>query len=127
MSSILSPNQDNVKLYLPFSEGSGSTAYDYSGEGNNGTITGATYVKVQDGDYALECTTDTISWSDTGAIGTKLCWKDVGSGWVLDRAPTFITTTGMTSFTGDIRLIIITSDTKSTDWIDKFEQETFIQ
>ena len=54
MSSILSPNQDNVKLYLPFSEGSGTTAYDYSGEANNGTITGATYVKVQDGDYALD-------------------------------------------------------------------------
>jgi len=53
MSSILSPKQPNTKLYLPFSEGSGSTAYDYSDEGNNGTITGATYVKIKDGGYAL--------------------------------------------------------------------------
>jgi len=41
-------------LYLPFKEGSGSTAYDYSGEGNDGTISGATYKKIVDGGYALD-------------------------------------------------------------------------
>jgi len=30
-------------LYLPLNEGSGSIAYDMSGEGNNGTITGASW------------------------------------------------------------------------------------
>ena len=33
----------NLKAYWAMSEGKGSTAYDSSGEGNNGTITGATY------------------------------------------------------------------------------------
>jgi len=46
-------SRDNV-LYLPFREGSGSTAYDYSGEGNDGTIVGATYKKIVDGGYALD-------------------------------------------------------------------------
>jgi len=54
MSSILSPKQPNTVLYLPFNEGSGTTAYDYSDNANNGSITGASYVKVQDGDYALD-------------------------------------------------------------------------
>lgn len=53
MSSILSPKQENVELYLPLSEGSGTTAYDYSDNSNNGTINGATYDKIPDGGYAL--------------------------------------------------------------------------
>jgi len=123
---ILSPNDTNCKLYLPFSEGSGTTAKDYSSGSNDGTISGATYTKIQDGSYALDCSSDTISWSDTGTIGTKLCWKDTGSGWELDRSPSFITTTGMTSFTGQVRFIAIYSDTKTTEWIDKFEELTYI-
>jgi len=127
MTFIPTLKRENLKLYLPFSEGTGTTAYDYSGEGNNGTISGAVYKKVQDGGYALDCSSDTISWSDTGTIGTKLCWKDTGSGWELDRSPSFITTTGMTSFTGKVRLIIISSETWSTEAIDSFEQQTYIQ
>ncbi len=34
---------DNLKLYLPMNEGSGTTCNDYSGEGNNGTINGASW------------------------------------------------------------------------------------
>ena len=37
----------NLKGYWHLSEGKGSTAYDSSGEGNNGTITSATYVPAQ--------------------------------------------------------------------------------
>jgi hypothetical protein len=33
-----------LKLYLPMMEGAGTTAYDGSGNGNHGTISGATYV-----------------------------------------------------------------------------------
>lgn len=36
-------NETGLKLYLPLDEGKGSIAYDYSGQGNNGTIYGATY------------------------------------------------------------------------------------
>ncbi len=38
----------NLKGYWALSEGAGSVAYDSSGEGNNGTIDGATYVPAQD-------------------------------------------------------------------------------
>lgn len=37
----------NLKGYWALSEGAGSTAYDSSGEGNNGTINGATYEPAQ--------------------------------------------------------------------------------
>lgn len=50
----MNPIDSNTVLYLPLNEGSGTTAYDYSGSGNNGTISGASYVKVSDGGYALK-------------------------------------------------------------------------
>ena len=37
----------NLKAYWAMSEGDGKVAYDSSGEGNNGTINGATYVDAQ--------------------------------------------------------------------------------
>ncbi len=54
MSFIPSVKRDNLVAYYPFNEGSGTTAYDYSGEGNNGTITGAIYQKEKDGEYSLD-------------------------------------------------------------------------
>jgi hypothetical protein len=36
--------ESNLKLWLPMMEGAGTTAYDGSGNGNHGTIAGATYV-----------------------------------------------------------------------------------
>ncbi len=36
--------ESNLKLWLPMMEGAGTTAYDGSGNGNHGTISGATYV-----------------------------------------------------------------------------------
>jgi len=44
---------DNLKLYLPMNEGSGTTCNDYSGEGNNGTITGASWTSKKDRDNVL--------------------------------------------------------------------------
>ena len=127
MTYIPTVKASNIVLNLPFSEGSGSTAKDYSGEGNDGTISDATYVKVPDGGYALNCTTATIAWSDLGTIGTKLCWKDTGTGWELDRNPSFITTTGMTSFTGKVRQIIVFDITLTTSEMDTLERQTFIE
>lgn len=40
---------DGLILYLPFDEGSGNTAEDISGKGNNGDIEGAKWVQGQDG------------------------------------------------------------------------------
>ena len=52
--SVLSPSQSGSTLWLPFSEGTGTTVYDYSGNAFNGTITGANWVKLEDGSYALD-------------------------------------------------------------------------
>lgn len=81
MSNILSPNDESVVLYLPFSEGSGSTAYDYSNSRNDGTISGATYVKVSDGGYAIKGagSSDTLIVNDDTSLhlgneGMVLFW-----------------------------------------------------
>jgi len=42
--SVLSANDSSMVLYLPFDEGSGTTAADISGNKNTGTINGATWV-----------------------------------------------------------------------------------
>ena len=76
-------SRDNV-LYLPFKEGSGSTAYDYSGQGNDGTITGATYKKIVDGGYALEqdvadYVTMTPGFITSGVPFTIMSWINITS------------------------------------------------
>ena len=80
---ILSPNDSNCKLYLPFSEGSGTTAKDYSSGSNDGTITGATYTKIQDGSYALDVNgssdyvdiNSTLGFTDGDSISFSCCVK----------------------------------------------------
>ncbi len=49
-----------LKLWLPMQEGAGTTAYDGSGNGNHGTISGATYVN---GVGAPVSQTAVISWN----------------------------------------------------------------
>ena len=49
-----------LKLWLPMQEGAGTTAYDGSGNGNHGTINGATYVN---GVGAPVSQTAVISWN----------------------------------------------------------------
>jgi len=78
MSNILSPNQPNIVLWLPFSEGSQNSAYDYSPEGNDGNIVGADYVKIQDGGYALDfdggATNIVYANASPTSSGTVMAW-----------------------------------------------------
>ncbi len=52
--------ESNLKLWLPMMEGAGTTAYDGSGNGNHGTISGATYVN---GVGAPVAQTSVIDWN----------------------------------------------------------------
>lgn len=52
--------ESNLKLWLPMMEGAGTTAYDGSGNGNHGTISGATYVN---GIGAPVAQSAVISWN----------------------------------------------------------------
>ncbi len=45
---------NNSVLYLPRLEGGGPTAIDYSGQGNDGTITGATWIRLPSGLWYLD-------------------------------------------------------------------------
>ena len=62
MVLLLTPNQAQAQLqgYWAFNEGAGGTAIDYSGNGNNGVIQGATYTANMggqsglSGDYSLD-------------------------------------------------------------------------
>jgi hypothetical protein len=49
-----------LKLWLPMMEGAGTTAYDGSGNGNHGTISGATWVS---GIGAPVAQTALVSWN----------------------------------------------------------------
>jgi len=44
-------NDPNLVVWFPFTEGAGSTSYDYSSEVNNGTNTAITYSKNKTGKY----------------------------------------------------------------------------
>ena len=59
----------DLKLYLPFDETSGATAHDLSGNGNTGTVTGATIV---DGVFgkarSFNGSSDYVSVPDTAAL-----------------------------------------------------------
>jgi len=50
----LSPNKDGIQLFLPFNEGNGSVAYDYSVNGNDGTLVNSPlWNKEKDGNYSV--------------------------------------------------------------------------
>jgi len=54
MSSILMALAENTVMYYPFSEGTGTTAYDYSINGYDGTLSGTPeWFKIQDGSYTV--------------------------------------------------------------------------
>ena len=97
----------DLKGYWALSEGDGSVAYDSSGEGNNGTITGATYTPAQDtipqlgmmdwakGSNLIEYSEDfgATDWVKVGAtISASTITSPIGSGSVDYFIPT--TTTG---------------------------------
>ena len=63
-----------LKLWLPMQEGAGTTAYDGSGNGNHGTISGATYVN---GIGAPVAQTAVIDWNK--GINLGLYSEDFGN------------------------------------------------
>jgi hypothetical protein len=72
-----------LKLWLPMMEGAGTTAYDGSGNGNHGTINGATWVS---GIGAPVAQTALVSWNK----GTNLAlfseqWNNAAA-WILENA-----------------------------------------
>ena len=70
-----------LKLWLPMQEGAGTTAYDGSGNGNHGTISGATYVN---GVGAPVAQTAVINWNKGSNL---VAYSDVLQGnWTLNGA-----------------------------------------
>jgi len=61
---VSSVSVSNLKGWWAFTEGSGTTAYDSSGEGNNGTIAGATYEPAQSSILQLGM----INWSNGSGV-----------------------------------------------------------
>lgn len=57
----LPPSSSNLKLYMRFPEGTGTTTADSSGNSHNGTLTG---------------TTGTPTWDDSGAMSTMPIYND---------------------------------------------------
>jgi len=62
-------NNDNIVATYPHVIGSGTTLYDYSGNGNNGTISGAVWTKQKNGLYALDYD-GSDDYVDTGLTNT---------------------------------------------------------
>ena len=76
-------NNTALKLWLPMMEGAGTTAYDGSGNGNHGTISGATYVNGVGAPVAQSAVMDWNKGSNlitqTEAIASN--WSSAGGTW----------------------------------------------
>jgi len=68
-----------LKLWLPMQEGAGNTAYDGSGNGNHGTISGATYVH---GIGAPVSQTAVIDWNKNKNSITHSTDFSAAAGWL---------------------------------------------
>ena len=68
-----------LKLWLPMQEGAGTTAYDGSGNGNHGTISGATYVH---GIGAPVSQTAVIDWNKNKNSITHSTDFSAAAGWL---------------------------------------------
>jgi hypothetical protein len=94
-----------LKLWLPMQEGAGTTAYDGSGNGNHGTISGATYVH---GIGAPVAQTAVIDWNK----GTnELTYsEDFATGWQ-QAAVTSLTDASITAPNGSdsVKKLVINS------------------
>lgn len=71
--------ESNLKLWLPMMEGAGTTAYDGSGNGNHGTISGATYVN---GIGAPVAQSAVMDWNKAENRFSNSENFDGSSGWV---------------------------------------------
>ncbi len=94
----------NLKLWLPLQEGSGTTNYDGSGNNNDGTISGATWVKAeteiaqvglvrQNKPMVFDGSDDYVALSAFGSAPTamSICfwvypksWETDTGGWIID-------------------------------------------
>lgn len=83
------PVPDGCVLYLPGEPGSGATITDVSGQENDGTITGATWVRTAQGlqgldfdgiDDLVNCGSDSSIDNPFDGGGTWECWVDLDSG-----------------------------------------------
>ena len=94
MSTPPTGNEAGLVGYWNFNEGSGNTVTDLSGNGNNGTINGATWSTDAPAQYANNCTaTDDIVVTvnpfpsiDLGADTTLIC---AGTSETLDAGTGF--------------------------------------
>jgi hypothetical protein len=81
-NSLPSPIVNRFQGYWPLDEASGSTAYDHSVGGVDGTITGADRIKVTDGSRALsfvQANSDKLALGNVGNIKTIGLWVELGS------------------------------------------------
>jgi len=77
-------DQSSLVLWLKFNEGNGTTAYDSSGNGNNGTIYGATWTTGRYGyglsfdgdDYIEVANSESLNFSTTNAITISVWFKE---------------------------------------------------
>jgi hypothetical protein len=107
MGVFSGPNvvDDNLVLYLDVANtqsyaGSGSTWTDLSGEGNNGTISGATYTSGIGGDFDFDGSNDRVTFASGQDIGGEITI----SFWVYPTLNTsintFLSTKGSSTSTG---------------------------
>jgi hypothetical protein len=94
-----------LKLWLPMQEGAGTTAYDGSGNGNHGTISGATYVH---GIGAPVSQTAVIDWNKGSNELTYS--EDFATGWQ-QAAVTSLTDASITAPNGSdsVKKLVINS------------------
>ena len=101
MDLEMSDATDGLVLYMPFEEGSGTTARDWSTAGNNGTITGATYTTGNTGNGgALDFngTNGMVSGTFTNGYSDSVSF----SGWIYpNNNSTFFGIATFTSTTGE--------------------------
>jgi len=95
-------------------------AKDFSGNGYDGTVNGATLTTDQFGisNSAYDLSSgDTITWSSVGTLGTKISVENTGSGWVVNTNPSYVSATGVSGFIGQLSVVLLFSSTLSSDTI----------
>jgi len=79
MNNGLNGNEENLVAYWNFNEGSGTTVTDQSGNGNDGTVYGATWVDSNE-DVLLTYDFTLDNWSPTGTEHLAVEYRD-GATW----------------------------------------------
>lgn len=74
--------RNDIEVYLPLNEGTGTTVYDYSGNSNNGTLTTPNWYKKTDGGYYLDfvsTNSDSLTIGNIGNLRTVAMWVKLDS------------------------------------------------